>query len=292
MFSNCRSQVFTGEPPFPQVRPEAVIGRILRGRRPERPEESRKLGLSDNVWNMVEACWSKDPSLRPTVSEVVTCLNNAVATFFDEVSWYVYLNILLCDSVLMLYCRTFVASSVQKASSTTHPSSPPLLPKLVSVPKHGLSPAPLVSSSSPCMTTSPLQKPNAFLPNGKPTNGLLQESSTTFCPSTSKANFPPHSAASHSQKLDPVAISRSIHVTLGPSQPVNSRTPKASRKPTSVNPKNIPRHRSGDVPTVSKFATLQHDSSVDSFVVVNPTDYQDSQDLPENSRSPRKCIIQ
>ena len=43
----------------------------MEGTRPERPENTLELGLSDEVWDMMQKCWSAEPTGRPKTSEVV-----------------------------------------------------------------------------------------------------------------------------------------------------------------------------------------------------------------------------
>jgi len=44
---------------------------IMDGKRPDRPNEARELGLIDSLWNMTVRCWEQDPAHRPTMTEVV-----------------------------------------------------------------------------------------------------------------------------------------------------------------------------------------------------------------------------
>lgn len=46
---------------------------IIESKRPARPSShlSKTRGLNDGVWDLIEACWSQDPSQRPTAAEVV-----------------------------------------------------------------------------------------------------------------------------------------------------------------------------------------------------------------------------
>lgn len=60
--------------PFYDVRTDAVMMRIVRGIRPERPRLSHAIGFLDPVWTIVEGCWKEDRSLRPDAPAVVKCL--------------------------------------------------------------------------------------------------------------------------------------------------------------------------------------------------------------------------
>jgi len=42
------------------------------GKRPEKPsiDVCARLGLTNEVWSVLEACWSTNPSSRPSVPEI------------------------------------------------------------------------------------------------------------------------------------------------------------------------------------------------------------------------------
>lgn len=63
-------EVFTGKIPFEEQKNEAAVLRISQGGRPEMPENSRVMGLTVEVWNVLESCWRQDPKKRPTMGEV------------------------------------------------------------------------------------------------------------------------------------------------------------------------------------------------------------------------------
>lgn len=64
-------EVFTGEMPFKNRRNEAVALLILQGNRPEMPRNSQTVGLTGDMWNLLQSCWQPDPSNRPTMEELV-----------------------------------------------------------------------------------------------------------------------------------------------------------------------------------------------------------------------------
>jgi hypothetical protein len=49
-----------------------VILGVVQGKRPTRPYDrlSWMRGLANDVWDLVEACWSRSPELRPTATQV------------------------------------------------------------------------------------------------------------------------------------------------------------------------------------------------------------------------------
>ena len=44
-----------------------------------KPEGAKRLGFSDELWKTVELCWSEGRNARPSVKEILSCLNNAKA---------------------------------------------------------------------------------------------------------------------------------------------------------------------------------------------------------------------
>jgi serine/threonine protein kinase len=64
-------EVFTGKIPFEEQKNEAVVLRISRGGRPEMPENAQVVGLTSEMWKLLESCWQQNPKKRPTMEEVV-----------------------------------------------------------------------------------------------------------------------------------------------------------------------------------------------------------------------------
>ncbi|KAK1230559.1 Rho guanine nucleotide exchange factor [Marasmius sp. AFHP31] len=58
-------EVFTGRLPLYQVKPNALLLRIMNGARPERPTDIPNLQLSDELWTVMEECWKTEPPERP-----------------------------------------------------------------------------------------------------------------------------------------------------------------------------------------------------------------------------------
>jgi len=75
-------RVLTGETPFPGVQNSAVGYHVLRGKRPDKPENASTIGFSDLLWGFTQRCWDGGMELRPKVGEVVTRLRDA-ATKWD-----------------------------------------------------------------------------------------------------------------------------------------------------------------------------------------------------------------
>ena len=50
---------------------------IVNGTRPAKPENATAIGLSDPVWELLQACWNEDRSLRPQIQHVEVQVGNA-----------------------------------------------------------------------------------------------------------------------------------------------------------------------------------------------------------------------
>ena len=72
-------EVFTGKIPVEEQKNEAVVLRISRGGRPEKPENAQAVGLTDEMWKLLESCWRKNPNKRPAMEEIVRRLERFVA---------------------------------------------------------------------------------------------------------------------------------------------------------------------------------------------------------------------
>ena len=64
-------EIFTGEVPFVEQGEEAVVLQILKGGRPKMPEDAQEVGLTIEMWGLIESCWRQNPKKRPTIKNVV-----------------------------------------------------------------------------------------------------------------------------------------------------------------------------------------------------------------------------
>lgn len=71
-----RHKIFTGRAPFHDSTPTTVAVDVLSGNRPERPTHP---SLTDDLWDLTERCWNKNPRWRPDISEVVLRLRTTFA---------------------------------------------------------------------------------------------------------------------------------------------------------------------------------------------------------------------
>jgi len=70
-FAMLAVEVFTGAPPLEGRTPAKAAYDILRGERPEMPGNAQAIGLTTEMWMLLENCWQQDPEERPTMGGVV-----------------------------------------------------------------------------------------------------------------------------------------------------------------------------------------------------------------------------
>ena len=70
-------QVLAHKRPFSPVLHYGVLGLVLAGKRPSRPTNHDILGLSEDVWLLMEKCWDLDPSIRPRVTDILVQFERA-----------------------------------------------------------------------------------------------------------------------------------------------------------------------------------------------------------------------
>ena len=67
-------EVLSGKPPFSNCNNFIVIRKIVEGERPGRPQGEEGVWFTDDLWEMLEQCWSPQPERRPAVDIVLRCL--------------------------------------------------------------------------------------------------------------------------------------------------------------------------------------------------------------------------
>ena len=69
------SKIFSGNVPFHELFHDgAVLFKVLGGIRPSRPTEASTTHLDDDIWQLIETCWSSEPNNRPRAFVVVEFL--------------------------------------------------------------------------------------------------------------------------------------------------------------------------------------------------------------------------
>lgn len=79
-------EVFTGKIPFEEQKYGAVALRISRGGEPEVPRSAQGVGLTSEMWGLLENCWQQNPSKRPTMEEVAERWRGLVESNSDDKS--------------------------------------------------------------------------------------------------------------------------------------------------------------------------------------------------------------
>jgi serine/threonine protein kinase len=68
-------EVYTGQVPFADVRNEwVIVERVIKGERPRRPSGANF--MTDELWNLVNACWHQDRAARPKSGLIVDRLKH------------------------------------------------------------------------------------------------------------------------------------------------------------------------------------------------------------------------
>ena len=70
-------EVLTGRPPFPHYSDITVVGKVVDGERPMRPQGPGGVWFTDYLWGMLERCWSPRPKVRPTAEAILGHLERA-----------------------------------------------------------------------------------------------------------------------------------------------------------------------------------------------------------------------
>ena len=74
-------EVLTGQAPFPCCNNMVVMRKVVDGEYPDRPQGPEAVWFTDDLWGMLEQCWSPQPKLRPTVEGIREFLAQDSATW-------------------------------------------------------------------------------------------------------------------------------------------------------------------------------------------------------------------
>ena len=67
-------EVLNERVPFYGYRNEVVSGKVLGGDRPERPEGAEEGWFTNYVWELLGRCWMPQPGDRPSIEDILQCL--------------------------------------------------------------------------------------------------------------------------------------------------------------------------------------------------------------------------
>ena len=72
-------EVLTGQAPFLGCSNLVATRKIIEGEHPDRPQGPEAVWFTDDLWGMLEKCWSSKPKLRPSVESVLESLDRGLA---------------------------------------------------------------------------------------------------------------------------------------------------------------------------------------------------------------------
>ena len=67
-------EVLSGKPPFPNYNGFIIVRKVVEGERPGRPQGREEVWFTDDLWEVLEQCWSPQPERRPTIDTVLQCV--------------------------------------------------------------------------------------------------------------------------------------------------------------------------------------------------------------------------
>jgi len=112
-------EVLSGRIPFSRHHDLVVIVAIVKGERPGRPRGEEGMWFTDGVWSAIERCWKADPGDRPTIKDVLQCLEGVSGSWVLP-SPQTTINPQSMDSAT----RNFDPST-EESSDESEPPSPP-----------------------------------------------------------------------------------------------------------------------------------------------------------------------
>jgi hypothetical protein len=72
-------EVLSGQVPFSPHQNYSVVVRVLKGRRPRRPQGAERKWFANGVWEVLERCWTPKPNDRPRIGDVLQSLEEVSA---------------------------------------------------------------------------------------------------------------------------------------------------------------------------------------------------------------------
>jgi len=67
-------EVLSGQTPFPGYIDLVVTRKVTEGERPGKPQGAKEMWFTDDLWRMLNQCWSPQPKDRPIIEVVFECL--------------------------------------------------------------------------------------------------------------------------------------------------------------------------------------------------------------------------
>ena len=69
-------EVLSGQTPFMSLKDFVVMRKVVDGERPARPEGTKGVWFTDDLWGTMELCWATQPDSRPNIATVFECLEH------------------------------------------------------------------------------------------------------------------------------------------------------------------------------------------------------------------------
>ena len=70
-------EVLSRRVPFHQYADYAVVVKVLKGDHPMRPRGEEGMWFTEDVWSMLGRCWEPSPVNRPSIEDILQCLEKA-----------------------------------------------------------------------------------------------------------------------------------------------------------------------------------------------------------------------
>lgn len=104
--------------PFYQYPNLMIPGKVIGGDRPERPQGTEGVLFVSDVWEVLERCWTPQPGNRPSIEDVLQCLEQASR------SWTPPSRLLAASSITDSLTRRFSDSVAAESMDGNGMSSP------------------------------------------------------------------------------------------------------------------------------------------------------------------------
>jgi len=91
-------EVLSGHIPFDRFPTWVISGKVFRGDRPERPQGAKGVWFTDEVWEVLGFCWTPQPENRPSIEDVLQCLDGASGSW-EPLSPHLSVVLSIADSL-------------------------------------------------------------------------------------------------------------------------------------------------------------------------------------------------
>ena len=71
--------MLSGNEPFNQLQQSAIL-KTMNNERPQRPPNTDKIDVRDDIWEIIQKCWEAHPIMRPPIQNVAIDLNRICST--------------------------------------------------------------------------------------------------------------------------------------------------------------------------------------------------------------------